>query len=441
MSAALDNSRCFPVEPLPLRLIVLSDSMPTSHALAPGEIVIGRDESCTIRIDDPSVSRRHAVVRVDGGVVLEDLDSAAGTWVGGGKLEPGEHANVRLDEVFRIGDVGVVIRQARTSRTLLTVVPDRPSMRDLRSLADRVAGGNISVLIVGETGVGKEILAEAIHRQSPRADKPFLRLNCAALSETLLESELFGHEKGSFTGAVATKVGLLETAQHGTVFLDEIGELPMSTQVKLLRVLEQRELLRVGGVASRPIDVRFVAATHRDLHDRIAQGLFRQDLYFRLNGITLQVPPLRDRLDEIEPLARKFAVDVAAALGRSTPELSEDAIDALRGHDWPGNIRELRNVMERAVLLNNGDSIQRTDLPLETRRNRLGTEPPANLSRQSEQRRRSMALDRDEILTALSRAAGNQKVAAQLLGISRRTLINKLEAFAIARPRKGIPNN
>jgi DNA-binding NtrC family response regulator len=183
--------------------------------------------------------------------------------------------------------------------------------------------------------------------------------------------------------------------------------------------------------------VRFIAATHRDLQDRIAKGHFRQDLFFRLNGISLQVPPLRERLDEIEPLALQFATAAATAVGRPAPALAADAVAALRAHDWPGNIRELRNVMERAVLLGTGGTIDRAALPID-RRSRLGTEPPP-LSRQSEQRRRSMALHRDEIIAALGRAAGNQKVAAQMLGISRRTLINKLEAFAIARPRKSAP--
>src|SRR6185503_6105666 len=184
---------------------------------------------------------------------------------------------------------------------------DDEGMPQLHRLVERIARGTINVLILGETGAGKEVLAERVQRLSPRARWPFLRLNCAALSETLLESELFGHERGAFTGAVTAKPGLLETAEGGTVFLDEAGELPMSIQVKLLRVIEERQVLRVGGLKPRPIDVRFIAATNRDLEVEVARGAFRQDLFFRLNGVTLVVPPLRDRVSEIEALARLFA--------------------------------------------------------------------------------------------------------------------------------------
>jgi two-component system response regulator AtoC len=315
------------------------------------------------------------------------------------------------------------------------------AMARVHDLVDRVATSMISVLILGETGVGKEVLAERVHLRSARSARPFLRLNCAALAETLLESELFGHEKGSFTGAVETKVGLLETAQGGTVFLDEIGELPLPTQAKLLRVIEQRELLRVGGLKSRPIDVRFVAATHRDLTAEIERGMFRRDLYFRLDGITLTIPPLRARPGELEALARRFVHRAAAALGRPPPCLTASTLAQLRAHPWPGNIRELRNVMDRAVLLA-ADRIEPDHLlivpALAPTRPQDPQPVPADEAAGdlAEVRRHAHVLEREHIVAALARAAGNQKVAAQLLGISRRTLVTKLERHAIDRPRK-----
>ncbi len=229
------------------------------------------------------------------------------------------------------------------------------TMGQLEALIARVAASTISVLILGETGAGKEVLAGRIHALSPRAAAPFLAINCASLSETLLESELFGHERGAFTGAVATKPGLLETADGGTVFLDEIGDLPSAIQVKLLRVLEDRRVLRVGAVKSKPIDVRFVAATNRDLEGDVRRGGFRRDLYFRLNGITLEVPPLRERRDEIARLAGVFAAETAAQLGFvGSAGIAPAAMEMLLDYVWPGNVRELRNVMERAVVLARG---------------------------------------------------------------------------------------
>jgi two-component system, NtrC family, response regulator AtoC len=447
---------------VPLRgpcLVILGERVIAHRLPDAGTVTIGRHPTCDVVIDDPSVSRRHALVHLDG-LRIEDLGSANGTRIGGGAIGAGAPVPIAFDQVVRIGGVAMLIQRPGDTTPVGTVAGDRPTqpivadldpagaMARLHDLVDRVAASTISVLILGETGVGKEVLAELVHTRSSRAARPFLRLNCAALAETLLESELFGHEKGAFTGAVETKAGLLETAQGGTVFLDEIGELPPSTQAKLLRVIEQRELLRVGGLRARPIDVRFIAATHRDLGADIERGTFRRDLYFRLNGITLSIPPLRDRPAEIEALARRFAIRAAASLGRSAPPaLSAEALVRLRGHPWPGNIRELRNVMDRAVLLAS-DRIDAEHLMVEAARvdvavsvaaprvqagSVLAEAPAGDLA---EVRRRTLALEREHILAALARAAGNQKVAAQMLGISRRTLITKLERHAIDRPRK-----
>ncbi len=319
------------------------------------------------------------------------------------------------------------------------------ALQNLDRIVERIAGGTISVLVTGETGVGKEVLAARIHRLSRRADKPFLRLNCAALSESLLESELFGHEKGAFTGAVQAKAGLLETADGGTVFLDEIGELPLSIQVKLLRVIEERHVLRVGALKSHYIDVRFVAATNRDLEIEITRGMFRPDLYFRLNGITLVIPPLRERTSEIPDLVATFLRTFAERDGGTEiPKVTPATMALLRDYSWPGNIRELRNVIERAMLLSGGGPIGVDHVPVDKLRAASRpsippappafTRPPPLIA--DEPPLETIADERARIIEALTRAGGNQTEAASLMGISRRTLINRVIHFQIPRPRK-----
>jgi DNA-binding NtrC family response regulator len=352
------------------------------------------------------------------------------------------------------------------------------SMKALRRLTEKVAQSDLSALILGETGVGKEVLAETLHRQSPRSKGPFVRLHCAAFSESLLESELFGHERGAFTGADRAKPGLLETADGGTVLLDEIGELSLSTQVKLLRVLEERKVMRIGALAPRAIDVRFVAATNRDLEAEVALGRFRLDLYYRLNGMTLVIPPLRERLDEIESLARTFIEQACRRMKRSpVPALSTEALRRLQAYSWPGNIRELRNTIERALLLcgrgpigvehlsteKMGVTLAQPTPPARTRDSQRSFPPvnafDANDSTSTAPVPRVPAaslsepptlppttpvalqdelagLERQRILDTLEQCGGNQSRAARQLGISRGTLIARLEAYGIPRPRK-----
>jgi two-component system, NtrC family, response regulator AtoC len=348
------------------------------------------------------------------------------------------------------------------------IIVQSPAMKKIYEFVGRIAVSDIAILILGETGVGKEIIAEAIHKSSPRKDKPFLRLNCAALSESLLESELFGHEKGSFTGAVQSKRGLLETANGGTVFLDEIGDLPASVQVKLLRVIEEHQVWRVGSIIPRKIDVRFVAATHRDLERAIVSGSFRQDLYFRLNGVSLRVPPLRQRQEEIEALAREFVrrSQRGRITGQKTPALSKEVVSLLLQYPWPGNIRELQNAIERAVLLGENGQILPEHLPIEKMSATISTridssyvkeESPASKSTKSVTldtvnppsgkshidisladllKQQVQAMERQHIVDALNRCGGNQTRAAKELGISRRTLISRLEAYGLPRPLK-----
>ncbi|MGE0545943.1 MAG: sigma 54-interacting transcriptional regulator [Kofleriaceae bacterium] len=327
----------------------------------------------------------------------------------------------------------------------------------LHRMVERIAQGEINVLILGETGSGKEVMAQRIHALSPRASKPIVAINCAALSESLLESELFGHERGAFTGAVAAKRGLLEAAEGGTVFLDEMGDLPLPLQAKLLRVIEERQVRRVGGVTSFPIDVRFLAATHRDLETEVERGSFRQDLFFRLNGISVVVPPLRERQDEIEPLARSFINQICARTNRPAPELSPSARDALTTYRWPGNVRELRNVIERAVLLCGDGPISIEHVPIGRMRARspspnaeahVAVVRPTEKLAQAENppgwtdlRSGLESHERKLLIDALEKCNGNQTAAAKLLGISRRTMLNRIAAYGLPRPRKDKQSN
>ncbi len=311
------------------------------------------------------------------------------------------------------------------------------AMAALYRLVDRIAPSNINVLLLGETGVGKEVLSSELHRRSKRAKGPFLRLNCAALNESLLESELFGHVKGAFTSAIKDKEGLLESAQGGTVFLDEVGEMPASTQAKLLRVLEERKTTRVGALQPTPIDVRFIFATNRDLEAEVARGAFRSDLYFRVNGISLLIPPLRERVAEIEPLARQFLSAAAEREGRPVPTLCADAIATLQAWPWPGNIRELKNVIDRALLLAGEETLHAEALvglgpvPAAPRRDaEEGGAPVSNLRDERE------AAEKRAVLEALDKTDGNQTKAAELLGVSRRTLVTRLQQYGLTKSRK-----
>ena len=311
-----------------------------------------------------------------------------------------------------------------------------PAMRAIDAHLARVARGDINVLLLGETGTGKEVLATRVHQLSARAAGPFIRINCAAISESLLESELFGHVKGAFTGADVAHVGLLASADGGTVFLDEIGELPLTMQAKLLRVIEHKQVMPVGGTAARAIDVRFVSATNRDLAGEVEQRRFRADLFFRVGAYATTIPPLRQRALEIDPLVRLFLRDSPHAT--VTPSASE----ALHAYHWPGNIRELKNVVETAALLAGDDPIEVHHLRLPVRLrdpqrdlHEPQTEPPLVDDKQP-MRKQLRRIERSLIVRALDSCSGNQRRTARLLGISRATLLSRLDDFGIPRPRK-----
>jgi DNA-binding NtrC family response regulator len=550
-------------------LWVVSDKQTSKFALpVSGRVVVGRSRSADVRIDDPSVSREHVVLHLDGSPRIEDLRSINGTRLRGLPLEPGTPVPLRPNDVVDMGAVLLVLRDraltARGERTchpalfelhveeeearleaggsvfavarlvlegplnpraaeivvaaalegkdiacspepghhdvlffgaepegaksrlarLLRVLSERSvrvqstltcyprrlsprasrtagtspagpgvtrgsgglregpiatddAMRRVLRLIERVAQGSLSILLLGETGVGKEVCATYVHQISPRAMGPFVRLNCAALPEPLVDAELFGHQRGAFTGAVADRAGLLETASGGTVFLDEIGDMPLTTQVRLLRVLETKEVTPVGSNKARAIDVRVVAATHHDLAERITVGRFREDLYYRLNGISVVVPPLRERPLDIEPLARYFVT--RSAQRRRAPALSAASIAVLRSRLWPGNVRELRNVIERAVALCDGPSIEPEHLvidpaPTGTRPVEPTTAiPPPPVASGSGLREEVDTLERERIVAALAACDGNQRAAARKLGISRGALIRRLDRLGVAR--------
>jgi two-component system response regulator AtoC len=438
-----------------------------------GTIVLGRSEKSDLRIDDPSITRKHARLHLVGGerIEIEDLGSVNGTRVRDRRLEPGRRVSVLRGEAFRLGSALLVIHPVEeeppppsgavtaeeiatrrenateTGRTSSPPARERvvhdPAMQALYALVDRIAAGNINVFVVGETGAGKELVAERLHQQSRRRAKPFLKFNCAAVAESLLEAELFGYERGAFTGAAQAKPGLLEVASGGTFFLDEIGEMPLPLQAKLLRAIESQQVLRVGGLSPRAIDVRFVAATNRNVESLVREGGFREDLFFRLNGALVTVPPLRERVSEIPLLARAFIAASCEDLARRpVPTLSPEALRMLEQYEWPGNVRELKNFVERAVLVAPGDQLLPEHFPVQRMASTLplrrvapeASAPPPDTQRSP--RAPATGSERDHILAVLSQFGGNQSRAAKALGISRTTLVTRLNDYGVPRPRK-----
>lgn len=317
----------------------------------------------------------------------------------------------------------------------MTAIIASEPMQRLMEVVQRVARSSATTLITGESGVGKELVARAVHNYSARASKPWVDFNCAALPEQLLESELFGHERGAFSGADSAKPGLFELAHQGTIFLDEVGELDGRLQVKLLRVLDGAPYYRLGGVRKVSVDVRVVAATNRDLERAVAQGRFRSDLFHRLSQFTLHVPPLRARHADIEPLARHFLAEHFPELG-----MGDSALSALRGYSWPGNIRELRNAVIQAGVMSQGGEITSQDFRLRPALAPIGkSDGYADDSQGPEEDSRSLeAMERRMIEEALTATGGHQQKAAERLGISRRTLSRKLKLYETEQARVAI---
>ena len=432
---------------------------------ASGMLTIGRSTSCDVRIDHASVSRKHAILHLGAIPKVEDAGSQNGTRVAGRMAVSGAPVAVAPGEVIELGQVVLVIQGGDASATVSAAArasgiraaaapaaaaprssfqstnpmiavkptsapsqtiappgarPNESPMQRVERLVRLVAAGNIHVLVLGETGTGKEVIADRIHRASRRAAGPFVRVDGASLTEPLLERELFGEGE---------KPGLFETADGGTFFLDEVAELPLGIQGKLVRVLERREVQRIGTAQAREVDVRFIASTNRDLRALVAEGGFREDLYFRLNGITIDIPPLRERQPEIESIAKDLLAKACTETGRPLLDLGREAIARLESYEWPGNVRELKNAIDRAVLLSAGDSIDPQAVP--------AGEHVGDAAAGARLRQDLATFERQRIVEALEKCAGNQTKAAQLLGISRRTLVSRLGEYNLPRPRGG----
>ena len=319
-------------------------------------------------------------------------------------------------------DAAARAKQGSPERTAF--VGQTPAVRQVYDEARRVAASDSPVLLQGETGTGKGVLARWLHDSSPRADEPFVDLNCAGLTRELLESELFGYERGAFTGAVVAKQGLLEVGQHGTVFLDEVGDMDLPVQAKLLKVVEEKTFRRLGDVRDRKLDVRLICATHRDLGAQARDGHFRSDLYFRISTFRLDLPPLRERTDDIEALAAHFIDALSRDLGKQKPRLSPASVEALRRYAWPGNIRELRNVVERALLLGDDAVIEPANL-------RFEAHPAPAAAGIADSSLTIAEVERIHILRVLEEEEGRVDSSAQRLGISRSSLYQKIKVYGI----------
>ncbi|MEZ4298385.1 MAG: sigma 54-interacting transcriptional regulator [Polyangiaceae bacterium] len=436
------------------------DDRPVSQPLPPPAAAPGKPPAL-LPVADPSLSRSHArfTLSADGRVLVEDLGSTNGVWLRGARiplatLAPGDE--VVLGNVLAcLRAVGPAdpspepVHRVSTSADRAPIAV-APAMRAALDLAARVASATVPVIVQGETGTGKEVIARYIHERGPRRTGPLVCVNCGAIPAQLVESTLFGHEKGAFTGAGQRQKGVFEEASTGTVFLDEIGELPPPAQAALLRVLETHRFSRVGSVKELTADVRVLAATHRDLAAMCAEGKFRTDLYYRLNTVVLPLPPLRDRPEDIEPLAHRFLADMSA--GRPL-HLSPDALSLLRSHTFPGNVRELRNALEHAVVVSQTPTITAADLPpslqraVETERaaETPPAEPPAPVDTASAQpptddlaggdlRSHLQAYESRILFDTLQATGWNQSEAARRLGVPIRTLSHKVKALGLKKP-------
>jgi len=344
-----------------------------------------------------------------------------------------EEINVLIKKALKIRDLTMEVELLRDELSRISrgnqIIGESPQIKEVMDLVNRVAKSNATVLILGESGTGKELVANAIHYNSDRKNKPFVKVNCGALPENLLESELFGHEKGAFTGAISRKIGRFERAHGGSIFLDEIGEMSFSTQVKLLRVLQEKQIERVGSTEVIDVDVRIIAATNKDLKRLVEEGRFREDLYYRLNVIPIKIPPLRERKQDIPLLVKYFLQKYSLETGRRGMTISDSALDKLKTYSWPGNIRELQNVIERAVILSPGREITEDQLPPEiVKRDRQVELDEFKLPKNGVNLN---DLEKSLIKQALDMTNDNQTEAARLLGITRHTLIYRMEKYGL----------
>ncbi len=401
------------------------------HELRGDSFTLGTEPSNALVLQDRFISGRHLkVTRSEGGFHVVDLNSTNGTFFGGMRLF---EAEIPLGTALRVGETELFFEPSSPGRpreSFHGIIGSDPAVKQLVELIQRVAPSTVTVAIQGESGTGKELVARALHEFSPRAAQPFIPLNCAAISPQLMESELFGHEKGAFTGAEARRKGAFEEAHGGTLFLDEVGELPLELQAKLLRVLENGEVKPVGATRPLRVDVRVVAATNRELLAQAREGKFREDLYFRLCGIPLVLPPLRRRPGDVKALAEHF-VRLYAPQGQ-TVRFTVAALDKLQQHTWPGNIRELRNVVSRALLLRKGPRIDAGDIafeegPLREPEGLANLELPAGVTLEKMMQR----LERQLIENTLRRFQHNKERTARALGVCRSNLYKRLKQWSL----------
>lgn len=384
-------------------------------------VKVGTADDVDLRLDDASVSRHHCAVQLtESGILLRDLGSTNGTWLGNTRLR---EASVPVGVVLVVGGTRLELVASETSQTVPLsraarfggAVGGSPCMRALFARLERIAPTEESVLLIGESGTGKEVIAQAIHDASPRNPGPFVVLDCTTLTGSLIEAELFGHAKGAFTGASEARAGVFEAAQGGSVFVDEIGELALEQQAKLLRVLEQRSVRRIGENQARPVDLRLIAATHRNLASRVKSGQFREDLYYRLSVIELRIPPLRERLEDLPLLVERFLAEQSTSL--TLDELPPHALEMLQHHAWQGNVRELRNVVARLVLFPEEGASAALSNPRSGDAGRLLTLP-------LKQARELVVEDfeRRYLKARLAEFGGNVSKAADAIGVSRQFL-------------------
>ena len=434
-----------------------------AHLTEGQPLVVGREPPSTVCLPDATLSREHARLCLQNGLVhVQDLGSTNGTWLAGERIRDtrvevgtelmlgGVMARIRLldSSPADVGSYGFADDDSEDSTGLVA----GPVMKKLLETARRVADSRIPVILRGETGCGKEVLARFIHEHGPRKQQPMVAVNCAAIPAHLVESTLFGHERGAFTGAVQTKKGVFEVADGGTVFLDELGELPLAAQAVLLRVLEVGRFSRVGGSGELHTDVRIIAATHRNVQHMVENKTFRADLFYRLNTMILAIPPLRERKDEIAPLTRRFLVQANKSNNRAVSGITPEALSAMRAYHWPGNVRELHNVIERAVVITKNPSIRVEDLPESVQaRHADGSDPPVPNTdaresvgatsdtdapapdSNSDLRTQMQDYEARLIRQALEQCDWNRTEAAQKLGMSTRTLRHKVKAFGIVK--------
>jgi DNA-binding NtrC family response regulator len=445
-------------------LVWLNDTVQSWPLPERGEMVVGRAPDVDIQIGSLAVSRQHARFLIDPtGVRVVDLDSQNGTRVNGVRLSAVRP--LAYGDIVTFGDVTAVLGENRAIRTpppddtqaaeaagdrtiILgdrTVMVADPAMEHVYVQLARLAPTDLSVLILGETGVGKELAASALRLWSKRWDHPLVTINCAALPEGLAESELFGHERGAFSGAADAKQGLLEAADGGTVFFDEIGDLPLAVQAKLLRVIESRRLTRLGSIRERAIDIRVIAATHRDLDAGVKAGWFRADLYYRLSVAVVRIPPLRMRRRELPLLARRFVDEACRTLGRGPLALDRESEAYLLTHDWPGNVRELKNLIDYAVVATTGPTLTAALIAERLVNNRGRPEtslapPPSDTTARAQDSNgfgaqplaeANREFERKTIEAALAETGGNKTRAAKRLGVPLRTFMDKTKRYGL----------